>query len=582
MAALEELANIDFVRVLVTARPDTKLPEAASLFHLPQAPKDQVGHYLDRRRVPEERRGNVVDAARGNWLVIRVLADVLVDRPDAEIREVGQLAFHDAYEELLSRCGASGNNDTQRILEVLAAAGAGSLLPLPLLCAASKELDGPSTPAAVRDHLVLLRGLAVRSAAGTEQEHVGLFHDTLSEHVATKASDGNRGAHRALLAAIDALAPTGPEPTDLNDPGERYAFEREAEHLWALGRIELATQRLSARSSPVPSDNLRRWRLWLSRAKETFRPDHPLIFTIRQNIALWTGERGDAREALRLCKELLPDQERILGRDHRDTLRTLGDIASWTGRCGDPREALRLYKELLRDRERVLGRDHPDTLTTHHNIAFCLGKCGEIGAALRLCKKLLPDQERVLGPDHPDTLRTRGNIAFWIYQSGGKPLRLFKTLLPDEERVLGRDHPFTLRTRTNIASCTGQRGDAREALRLFKELLPDRERVLGPDHPDTLRTRSDIASWSGECGDARKALSLFKELLPDQERALGCDHPDTLTTRQNIASWTGECGYTRKALRLFKELLPDQERVLGRDHQHTLTTRGWIVELSEV
>ena len=35
---------------------------------------------------------------------------------------------------------------------------------------------------------------------------------------------------------------------------------------------------------------------------------------------------------------------------------------------GDVREALRLFAELLPDRERVLGRDHPDTLRTQEAI----------------------------------------------------------------------------------------------------------------------------------------------------------------------------------------------------------------------
>ena len=77
---------------------------------------------------------------------------------------------------------------------------------------------------------------------------------------------------------------------------------------------------------------------------------------------------GDAREALRLFAELLPDQERVLGRDHPDTLTTRNNIADWTGRVGDAREALRLFAELLPDRERVLGRDHPDTLRTQEAI----------------------------------------------------------------------------------------------------------------------------------------------------------------------------------------------------------------------
>ena len=75
--------------------------------------------------------------------------------------------------------------------------------------------------------------------------------------------------------------------------------------------------------------------------------------------------------------------------------------------------ALRLFRELLPDQERVLGPDHPDTLTTRGNIASLTGECGDAAGALRLSRELLPDQERVLGPDHPDTLTTRNNIAHW-------------------------------------------------------------------------------------------------------------------------------------------------------------------------
>ena len=38
-----------------------------------------------------------------------------------------------------------------------------------------------------------------------------------------------------------------------------------------------------------------------------------------------------------------------------------------------PAGRLRLFRELLPDQERVLGPDHPDTLTTRNNIA-CLDR----------------------------------------------------------------------------------------------------------------------------------------------------------------------------------------------------------------
>jgi hypothetical protein len=604
MAAIDELAQLDFMRLLITARPDTVLPKAASIYSLPRVADEDVIQYLDRRGIPEIRRAEVARAAQGNWLVARVLADLICDREDVEIRAEGQLALGDAYEELLLRCGAAADSATQRVLEVLAAAGAGPLLPFSILCTASKAIDGPATPAAVRDHLVRLSGLAVRSAAGTEREHDGLFHETLVQHIAAHARDLNRRAHRAIIISIDVLAPIGSGsvdlgnpgqhcdfereaeilwvPVDLSNPSQHYAFEREAEHLWALGETESAVKRLSARTSPAPRDNLRRSRLWLSRVEEAFGPDHLNTLWIRDNIANWTGECGDAPEALQLLKGLLPDYERVLGPDHTNTLRTRLTIAHWTGECQGAPEALRLFKALLPDYDRVLGPDHLRTLTTRHGIAYRTGQCGDAPEALRLFKALLPDHERVLGPDHPETLSTRLTLVHWIGQCGDAPeaLRLFKALLPDQERVLGPDHPKTLVTRSNIAGWTGLCGDAPEALRLFKALLPDQERVLAPGHPNTLWIRVNIAHWTGECLGAPEALRLLKGLLPDQERVLGPDHTNILRTRGNIAHWTGRCGDAPEALRLFKALLPDYERVLGPDHPNTLTVRASVASLT--
>ena len=49
------------------------------------------------------------------------------------------------------------------------------------------------------------------------------------------------------------------------------------------------------------------------------------------------------------------------------------------------RARLRLYSELLPDQERVLGRDHPDTLRTRSNIAALDrrgGRCARDAAAV--------------------------------------------------------------------------------------------------------------------------------------------------------------------------------------------------------
>ena len=63
-------------------------------------------------------------------------------------------------------------------------------------------------------------------------------------------------------------------------------------------------------------------------------PDHPDVLNVRGYIARWTFECGAAGAALRLFRELLPDQVRVLGPDHPHTLASRGIIGYWTAQSG--------------------------------------------------------------------------------------------------------------------------------------------------------------------------------------------------------------------------------------------------------
>ena len=350
-------------------------------------------------------------------------------------------------------------------------------------------------------------------------------------------------------------------------------------------------------------------------------PDHPGTLDARQGIAFWTGLGGDpaaavelskdllrdeervlgprasrtltarygiARfcenpaEALRLYRELLPDMEHGFGPDHRDTNATRNGIASSLGECGDTAGALSLFQDLLRREERALGPRHPQVLTIRQNIAGLTGKCGDAAGALRLLQELLPDQEQILGHRHPDTINTRGNLALWTGRCGDAPgaLRLLQELLPDEIQILGPENQVTLATRSQIARMTGECGDKAEALRLHLELLADQQAALGIRHPDTLITRVNVGTCTDQCEDKPGALRLYQELLPDLKQVFGTEHPVTLLARNCIAGWAGQLGDTAEALRLYRKLLPDLECNLGSRHQATLTARANVANLA--
>jgi hypothetical protein len=379
------------------------------------------------------------------------------------------------------------------------------------------------------------------------------------------------------LRRTGVLAPL--DPYDPDDPLQRYAFLREADHNAEIGQLVNGLESLLDRKSPIPKENLERSRAWFSKYRSLLAGEVELALQVTRFIVIRTAATGDLIGALQLGRENLSDCERILGHDHHVTLESRTQVAMLMGQLGDAKNALRLGRELLSDRERTLGCDHPDTLKTREWIACWTGEAGDVTGALTLFTSLARDRARILGKDNPDTLETREQIVKWIREATGanrEALRHYSELLSDCKRVLGPDHPRTLSVRERLASCTESLGDFQGALRLYSMLLPDYERVLGPFDLDSLLCRSRIASNTNETGNSQGARELYSELVTDCERVLGPEHPTTLSIRSSFAWLAGDLGDDTEALRQYSELLAAYERVLTHDHPQTLTTRAAI------
>ena len=102
---------------------------------------------------------------------------------------------------------------------------------------------------------------------------------------------------------------------------------------------------------------------------------------------------------------MISDCERVLGRDHPDTLASRNHLAIAYENVGRMGEAIKLYTRTLADSGRVLGRDHPDTLASRNNLAGAYDTVGRVGEAIELYTRTLADRERVLGPDQLDACR---------------------------------------------------------------------------------------------------------------------------------------------------------------------------------
>ncbi|MFE5711883.1 tetratricopeptide repeat protein [Streptomyces sp. NPDC056501] len=573
------------VHVVTTGRPASLRVAGSRLVDTTRTGPDAIEAYARARGVEEAHLPSIVRRADGNWLLAHLLTDSAL-RPGyspAAPSEDTTVALRALYDGELIAAGADDPTEWRTVIRpvigALGVAAAGPTVPLPLLVAASRHLDGPGTVTQVRDALVRLSGLVVRTQPGQLDEHVGLFHASLAEEYLLRPGDVQFGidpadCHAAMAAAIDEGAPLSRHSPE--DPLHRYALRSEARHRWyATHDAAAVVDSLRGRPAETVVDERERWQPWPAAFAEVLGPEHADTLNARVALAQWTGLGGDVAAAGDQCAELLSVMERVLGARHRSTLVLFSYLIHWLEEAGSPPFTPDEYAEVLSLFVEVMGAEDPDTLAVAVAMARSTGRDGNASSARDQCARLLPVFERAFGPEGRDTLSLRVDIARWTAAAGDRDaaLDLSEELFPVLERVLGMEDLVTLAFFDQVADWVGESDDPAKARALCVELVRVREEVLGPEHPHTLLAWARLARWVSTTGDPAIAREVYLELLPSLDRVLGPEHPHTLAVRVNLAGEIVRAGDPAAARALCTEVLPVVERVRGAEHPDTLTLR---------
>ncbi len=104
-------AALAMIRLVATSRPDTPLPVGAKLLHVGVAEDTYIGSYLRRRDIPARHQATIISRARGNWLVARLLAELVTANPEADPLTLPR----DLVEILRRRFGSSWSLRTREV-----------------------------------------------------------------------------------------------------------------------------------------------------------------------------------------------------------------------------------------------------------------------------------------------------------------------------------------------------------------------------------------------------------------------------------------------------------------------------------
>ena len=140
-------------------------------------------------------------------------------------------------------------------------------------------------------------------------------------------------------------------------------------------------------------------------------------------------DQGKYEEAKVFYLAALEGQKRVLGEEHKDTLRSMSNMGNLLADMEDNEGALAYYQQAVRGYEKVLGKTHPSTLLTIMNMAATYMKgLEDFTKAERMFRQALDGRERSLGKEHEGTKRCARNLALLLETLGTRKKDLRKVL----------------------------------------------------------------------------------------------------------------------------------------------------------
>ncbi|KAL0919885.1 hypothetical protein M5K25_012010 [Dendrobium thyrsiflorum] len=121
--------------------------------------------------------------------------------------------------------------------------------------------------------------------------------------------------------------------------------------------------------------------------------------------------RGLCHKATIYQQKALDINERELGLDHPDTMKSYGDLAVFYYRLQHTELALKYVNRALYLLHLTCGPSHPNTAATYINVAMMEEGLGNVHVALRYLHEALKCNQRLLGADHIQTAASYHAIA---------------------------------------------------------------------------------------------------------------------------------------------------------------------------
>ncbi|MBF0165907.1 MAG: tetratricopeptide repeat protein, partial [Magnetococcales bacterium] len=306
-------------------------------------------------------------------------------------------------------------------------------------------------------------------------------------------------------------------------------------------------------------------------AKSEFGEKHYTLLVALRERALLSFQLGvvpDAAAGLEAAHALGVE---ILGADHPETLKLLGQQADLHEAAGNLPKALGIRAAVVKGWSEAFGADHPQTLDNGMALARLHLNVGEVESAYKLLTGARPLFEKSLGVHHPRladcltltaaTLARKGDLkgALALYEQAAGIHRV--AMLPGA--------PSALSARVEAAELIRKDGRFDEARKSLEEVIE-----LARQDPASQQALLDalgaLASVHEEAAEYDKAEPLIQQVLKGEEALLGVEHPNLLATQNRLAGVYRRQGRLAEAEKLYAKVLDGYRKIVGTEHQASI------------
>src|SRR3984957_19717079 len=245
-------------------------------------------------------------------------------------------------------------------------------------------------------------------------------------------------------------------------------------------------------------------------------------------------------------------------------------------------EAERAYRQAVQEREKVLGREHTDTIDARYWIAQCIYGQKKYEETERVYRQVVQEREKVLGREHADTIDARCWTTHSLYHQKKyeEAERMYRQVIQEREKVLGREHAEHINTRCWTAHSLYNQKKYEEAERMYRQVVQEREKVLGPEYADTIDARYWWTRSLYEQRQFEQAERLFRQILEVQVIVLGPEDANTIETQYGLALTLYEQKKYEEGEPLLRYVLNQRKKVLEKVIPHKVNSEFWLVEIS--